>query len=99
MEPLVTIAVVSPASGEEEERLVAEARGQSWARKEILVAGPGRARRSPEARAGGGFRWAAGRIPGRRWSGRPGGVDPVAAGGRAALPLQDRGAAPGRGEA
>jgi len=39
----VTIAVVSPASGEEERRLVEEARSQSWRKKEILVAGSGEA--------------------------------------------------------
>ncbi len=37
----MTIAVVSPASGEEERRLIEEARSQSWREKEILVAGSG----------------------------------------------------------
>jgi len=37
----VTIVVVSPASGEEERRLVEEARSQSWRKKEILVADSG----------------------------------------------------------
>ncbi|MDD2676563.1 MAG: glycosyltransferase [Methylacidiphilaceae bacterium] len=39
----MTIAIVSPASGEEERRLVEEARGQIWRKKEILVAGSGEA--------------------------------------------------------
>ncbi|VVM08318.1 partial O-antigen biosynthesis protein, partial [Methylacidimicrobium tartarophylax] len=39
----MTIAVVSPASGEEERRLIEEARSQSWKKKEILVAGFGEA--------------------------------------------------------
>jgi len=39
----VTIAVVSPSSGEEERRLIEEARSQSWRKKEILVAGSGEA--------------------------------------------------------
>ncbi|WP_142660164.1 hypothetical protein, partial [Methylacidimicrobium tartarophylax] len=41
MEPLATIAVVSPASREEERRLIEDARGQSWRKKEILVADSG----------------------------------------------------------